>query len=384
MADLHAGPQGRLLSLDSFRGATIAAMIVVNTPGSWEYVYPQLRHAAWHGWTMTDMIFPFFLWIVGVAMTLSFAKRMERGESKNRLLLHSVRRAAIIFALGLIIFGVPGLLFDPAFSIATVRIPGVLQRIAVCYLIVSIISLNSGIRAQVAWMVSLLAGYWLFMKVVPVPGYGPGVMDPVGNLCWYIDSSLLAGHTWIYAPTQGFDPEGILSTLPAIATTLAGVLTGHLIRSNRPAVEKTVLMFASGYFCLLLGAMFDMWFPINKNLWTSSFVVFMAGWALVCFATVYWLVDVQGRTRWAKPFVVLGMNAITIYCLSEVAAVCLFLAPWTASDGTRTSLYDHIFKSWFFPLLSPMNSSLLFALTFLLLLYAVAWALYRRKWFIKI
>jgi predicted acyltransferase len=384
MVGVHIGPQGRLLSLDVFRGATIAGMILVNNPGSWEYVYPQLRHAAWHGWTMTDTIFPFFLWIVGVAMTFSFAKRMEHGEDKNRLLLHSVRRSAIIFALGLLIFGLPGLLFDPAFSFGTLRIPGVLQRIAICYLVVSVICLNAGIRAQVVWMISLLAGYWLLMKLVPVPGYGAGVMDPVGNLCWFIDSSVLAGHTWVYAPAKGFDPEGILSTLPAIATTLAGVLTGHLVRSDRPAVEKTVLMFVSGYFCLLLGAILDMWFPINKNLWSSSFVVFMAGWALVCFATVYWLVDVRGITRWTKPFVVLGMNAIAIYCLSELVSVCLFLAPGTASDGSPTSLYDQIFASWFFPLASPINASLLFAVAFLLLMYAVAWLLYKRKWFMKV
>ncbi len=154
MVGVQIGPQGRLLSLDVFRGATIAGMILVNNPGSWEYVYPQLRHAAWHGWTMTDTIFPFFLWIVGVAMTFSFAKRMEHGEDKNRLLLHSVRRAAIIFALGLLIFGLPGLLFDPAFSFGALRIPGVLQRIAICYLVVSVIYLNAGIRAQVVWMIS--------------------------------------------------------------------------------------------------------------------------------------------------------------------------------------------------------------------------------------
>ena len=306
-------PTQRLVSLDAFRGATIAGMILVNDPGDWGNVYPQLRHAAWHGWTFTDWIFPFFLLIVGVAMTFSFARRVEEGADRMKLMGHVFRRSLIIFALGLFLAGFPfGLLFGHSFSLANLRIPGVLQRIAVCYLASSAIFLTTHVRGQVAWIVGLLAGYWAMIMLIPVPGYGAGFLEPTGNLCWYIDSNLLAGHTWSGAPAPGFDPEGILSTLPAIATTLFGVLTGHWLRSERSKEEKTAWMFVSGNLLLLAGAILDMWLPINKNLWTSSYSVFMAGWALVCLAMFYWLIDVKGYTKWSKPFVIYGMNAITV------------------------------------------------------------------------
>ncbi|MBP1658594.1 MAG: Heparan-alpha-glucosaminide N-acetyltransferase, partial [Bacteroidetes bacterium] len=235
-----ASSKQRLISLDAFRGATIAGMILVNNPGTWNAIYPQLRHAAWHGWTFTDFIFPFFLWIVGVAMTLSFARRVEEGADKSQLLLHVFRRALIIFGLGLFLNGFPfGLVSTHDFSWATIRIPGVLQRIAICYLIASIIFMYTGVKGQIGWVIGLLVSYWLMVKLIPVPGFGTGILEPTGNLCWYIDSQLLAGHTWRGAPVPGFDPEGILSTIPAIATTLLGVLTGHWLRSDRSQGDKT-------------------------------------------------------------------------------------------------------------------------------------------------
>ena len=378
-------PSQRLLSLDAFRGATIAGMILVNNPGTWSSIYPELRHAAWHGWTFTDWIFPFFLWIVGVAMTLSFAKRMEQGADKKKLFLHVLQRSAVIFLLGLFLAGFPfGLFLNHTFSFSAIRIPGVLQRIAVCYLIGSAIVLTTGIRGQVIWAVSLLTLYWLLIKLVHVPGFGAGVLDPTGNLCWYVDSTVLAGHTWRGAPVPGFDPEGIVSTIPAIATTLFGVLTGHWLRSNRTKEEKTAWMFVAGCFMLLLGAILDMWLPINKNLWTSTYSIFMAGWALVCLAIFYWLIDVKGYKKWATPFVIYGMNAIAVFVLSGIVGRLLYLIKVPQADGTSTSLQAYIYESYYAPLANPLNASLLYAITFILVMFLVVWFLWKRKWFIKV
>lgn len=378
-------PAGRLVSLDAFRGFTIAGMILVNNPGSWSYVYPQLRHAEWNGWTFTDWIFPFFLWIVGVAMTLSFSRRMAQGSTKGKLVLHTVRRSAILFLLGLIMAGFPfGLLFDHVFSFSTIRIPGVLQRIGVCYFFASMIFLYTGVCGQVIWTVALLTVYWLLIKLVPVPGYGAGVLEPIGNLAWYIDSNLLRGHTWSAAPVPGFDPEGILSTIPAIATTLFGVLTGHWLRSNRSKEEKTAWMFVAGNACLLLGSILDMWLPINKNLWTSSYSIFMTGWALICLATFYWLMEVKGYTKWAKPFVVYGMNAIAVFFLSGILARILMLIKVTAADGSAVALKNYLYQNIFQAVAGPMNGSLLFAISYVVFWWAIMAILYRMKIFIKI
>jgi len=375
----------RLLSLDAFRGATIAAMILVNDPGSWDTTYEQLKHAAWNGWTITDMVFPFFLWIVGVAMTLSFAKRTEAGADRGKLMLHVVRRAAIIFALGLFINGFPfGLAFGHEFSFSTWRIPGVLQRIAVCYLVASAIFLSSTIRGQAIWAVTFLVVYWLALMLISVPGYGAGVLQPEGNLAWFIDSNLLHGHTWVWAPAPGFDPEGILSTLPAIATTLFGILTGHWLRTGRPVAEKISWMFTVGLGMVALGWFLSIWLPINKNLWTSSYSLFMGGWALAGFSICYWLIDVNGYKRWATPFVIFGMNAIAVYVAADFIAILLGLIQVTGPEGTPISLQEHIFRSVFVSIASPYNASLLYAFAFALITFLIAWALWRKRWFVKI
>ena len=378
----------RLLSLDAFRGATIAGMIMVNNPGTWSAIYPQLRHAAWHGWTFTDFIFPFFLWIVGVAMTLSFARRVEAGAAKGKLLLHVFRRAVIIFGLGLFLAGFPFGLFGQDRTLAdifsTIRIPGVLQRIAVCYLIASIIYLYTGLRGQVIWLIGLLAGYWLLVWLVPVPGYGRWFFEPTGNLCWWVDSNILAGHTWRGAPVPGFDPEGIVSTIPAIATTLFGILTGRWLRGNATPAEKTTWMFVAGNALLLLGAVLDMWMPINKQLWTSSYSIFMAGWALVCLAMFYWLIDVKGYKKWATPFVIYGMNAITVFVLAGVVGRTIGIIKATMPDGTVVSLQQYMYQTWFLSIAQPINASLLYAIGFILAMFLVVWFMWWRKWFLKV
>ena len=366
---------GRLESLDVFRGATIAAMMLVNNPGTWSAVYPQLRHAEWHGWTFTDLVFPFFLWIVGVAMTLSFARRVARGESKSGLMFHALRRALILFALGLFLAAFP------YFSPATLRIPGVLQRIAICYLCATIIFLCTGIRGQIAWTAGLLTVYWVAMKCIPVPGFGAGILEKDGNFAQFIDSLLLKGHMW--SATRTWDPEGIVSTLPAIGTTLLGILTGHILRTRWSPEEKTAWLYTLGSSLTLAGLVAGIWLPINKNLWTSSYTLFMAGMAATTFAFCYWLNDVKGYRRWSRPFAIYGMNAIAVYFLAGVVVKLSMMIRIPASDGV-VSLRDYIYQTVFEPLASPLNASMLHGIAFSLLMYLVAYVMYRRKWFVKI
>ncbi len=368
--------QERLTSLDAFRGATIAGMMLVNNAGNWSAVYPQLEHASWHGWTFTDLIFPFFLFIVGVAMTFSFARRIERGDSKTALYVQVIRRTALIFILGLILNGFP------YFNLSTIRIPGVLQRIAVCYGIASVIFLNTKWRSQLIWIVGLLLSYWAIMAFLPVPGIGAGVLERGKNAAAYIDQIILSGH--MYAYTVTWDPEGIVSTLPAIATTLFGILTGHFLRSDLTKEVKTVWMMVAGWLMLFLGAIWDMWLPINKNIWTSSYSVFMAGWALVCLGTMYWLIDVKGYKRWAKPFSIYGMNAITVYFLAGILGTTSYLIAWTGPDGKPMFLKTWIYDHFFLPLASPINASWMYACLYVVGLYLVSYIMYKKKWFIRV
>jgi predicted acyltransferase len=361
-------PMPRLASLDVFRGVTIACMMLVNNPGS-EHVYTPLEHADWHGWTFTDTVFPFFLWIVGVAMTLSFARRVERGADRGKLLLHALQRSAVIFGVGLLLNGFP------YYHLSTLRIPGVLSRIAVCYLIAAAIFLFTKVRGQVIAIVVLLAGYWMLMKLVPVPGVGAGHLGKEANFAHWIDSLVLTGHMWSH--TKTWDPEGIVSTLPAIATVLFGILAGHLLRSRRSPAERTSWLFFGGNALICLGLILNVWMPINKNLWTTSFSVFMAGLATVVFAIWYWLIDVQrsGRLRWwTRPFAIYGMNAIAVYILSGLIGRLMSLFHWHAP----------VFDTLFAPLsANPENASLYYAIAFTLMLYLAAYAMYRRGWFLK-
>ena len=379
-------PSSRLVSLDAFRGATIAGMLLVNNPGSWGHVYPPLLHAPWHGWTFTDAIFPGFLWIVGVAMTLSFAKRVEAGGDTGELFRHVLRRSAIIFGLGLLLTAFPfGLLPGHNFSLEKMRIPGVLQRIGICYLVAGAICLRWRVRGQIVWAAGLLVGYGLLLRFVPVPGYGAGRIDEaVGNLAWWIDSNLLAGHTWSGAPAPGFDPEGIISTLPAIASTLLGALAGGILRAPNTGAAKTGRLLAAGGALLVAGLLWHLWQPINKNLWTSSFTLFMAGVASVGFAAFYWLIDVRGWQRWATPFVIYGMNAIVIFVGAGLVAKLMGLIAWTNAAGAKTTLKGWLYAAGFTPYASPFNASLAFALAFVAGFLVFGWVLWRKRWFLKI
>ena len=366
-----AGP--RLASLDAFRGLTIAGMILVNDPGSWEYVYPPLRHAEWHGWTPTDLVFPFFVFIVGVSLSLALSRRREEGGGPGGLYLKIFKRSVLIFALGML------LRLVPHFDFASVRIPGVLQRIALCYFFAALVFLHTGAKTRLGVAIALLAGYWAVLKFVPVPGYGAGTLEYNGNLVGYIDQRLLAGH--LYEPA--FDPEGILSTFPAIATTLLGTLTGDWLRTRKRAWEKTVGLLVAGAGLTALGLALHPYFPINKKLWTSTFVIFTAGAALLLLALLYFLIDERGWKKWAIPFFVFGTNAITAYAGS--ALIVKLLAPIkVSSDGRPVALGVWIYQHLFVPWAGNLNGSLAYAICYVLLWLGLMTPLYRKRIFIKI
>lgn len=340
-------------------------MMLVNNAGNWTHVYAPLRHAEWHGWTFTDTVFPFFLWIAGVAMTFSFSKRVDAGVNRRYLTFHALRRGSVIFALGIFLNGFP------YFELATLRIPGVLQRIGICYFLAAVVFLYASVRLQAAITAVLLFVYWALMTLVPVPGYGAGVLEKMGNLAQYLDSLFLSGHMW--SATKVWDPEGIVSTIPAISTTLFGVLTGHLLRSALTATEKTVWMLFSGNLLLFAGLVWDKLLPINKNLWTSSYAVFMAGMALVVFGVCYWIIDVHGHRGWCRPLAIYGMNAIAVYVLAGL--ISRLIGIW----GWRQPVYEILQ-----PFASPINASLVYALGYVMLLYGVAWLLHRNRWFLRV
>src|SRR6266550_816030 len=367
----------RLISLDVFRGLTVVGMVLVNNPGSWAHIYWPLEHAEWNGWTPTDLIFPFFLFIVGVAIPLAFGKRIERADSRRALFLKVLYRSAIIFLLGEFLAGFP------YFHLSTIRIPGVLQRIAVCYFLASLIFLKTRPRTQAIIAVALLIIYWRVMKHFPAPGYYAGDWGKEGSLASYIDRRVFGPHIW----KQGivYDPEGLLSTMGALATTLFGVLTGNYLRDKtRTPIERVAHLFIAGVCCVVAGWGWNAWFPVNKALWTSSYVFFTAGLALQFLALCYWLIDIKGFKRWTKPFVIFGVNAIVLFVGTGVMARLMGLIKVSRPDGTRQSLqgliYNNAFASW----LPPNLSSLAFAISFILLWLFFMWLLYRKNIIIKV
>jgi predicted acyltransferase len=369
---------GRLMSLDIFRGATIAAMILVNNNGS-DAAYWPLKHARWNGWTPTDLIFPFFVFIVGVSLVFSFQSRLRRGDSRHSIMLHTLKRSAILFALGLFVNAYP------YFHLSTWRIAGVLQRIAIAYLVAALLTLYASTATRIVWIVGLLAGYYILMRFVSVPGHGvPGrdipMLHPDWNLAAFIDRKLMFGH--LYEGTR--DPEGALSTLPAIASALLGVLTGEWLRTNRSQTKKAIGMAFAGVMGVLAGYIWNIWFPINKKLWTSSYVLLVAGLALLCLAFCYWLTDIQMRRgSWTKPFLIFGMNAITAYVFSETLSGTLDSVH--ISLGSKTvNLQQYTFDTIFANIQPPGMASLAYSLAFVFVCFLLAWGMYRRKIFLKV
>jgi predicted acyltransferase len=369
-------PAQRLLSLDVFRGVTVAAMILVNNPGSWGHIYAPLRHAAWHGCTPTDLIFPFFLFIVGISIVFALSGRRADPSGHGRTLAKAFRRSLILFGIGLLL----GLF--PAFDFAHMRIPGVLQRISVVFFICSLLYLKTGVRVRLVLMGGLLLLYWALLTLVPVPGVGAPNLEATTNLGAWLDRTLLPGHLW--SQSKVWDPEGVLSTLPALVTGLAGILTGEWLRSSREAATKTVGLFAAGNLALLAGLAWDLVFPINKALWTSSFVLYTAGWALVGLALSYWFIDVKGHRAGLKPFIAFGMNAIGAFILSGLLPKLLALVKVQGPAGSPTGIRTYFQETFLVPYFSPENASLLGAILFLLLCFVPIWVLYRRRIILKV
>jgi predicted acyltransferase len=360
-----------LRSLDVFRGLTVAAMVIVNNPGDWNTVYWPLLHAEWHGWTPTDLIFPFFLFIVGVSLALS---------SKAVTVATIARRGAIIWGLGLFLAGFP------FFRLATIRIPGVLARIAWCYvasaLMARVVATSRGRYRSVFTVVAvLLAGYWLLLTVTPFPGGVAGDLSPAGNIGAWLDRSVFGRHVW---RGGAFDPEGLLSTVPAIGTTLLGVLAGWFIKegSSPRAIVRGLLVW--GLAGVIAGLMVSVWLPINKSLWTSSYVLFTGGLASAALAACYWLLDATAGEPWravTEPFVALGRNAILLFVLSGLIAKTLIYVKW---PEPATSLGSWIYTSAFQPFAPPQVASLLFAIANLLLLYALLAWLHRKRIYLTV
>ena len=374
----------RLTSLDAFRGFTIAAMVLVNNPGDWANLYPQLEHAKWNGWTFTDTIFPFFLFIGGVSMALSLGRLAAAGANKPMLLRKLAVRALIIFVIGFL------LNLIPYFNFPVVRIPGVLQRIALCTLLAAPILVYCSWRQQLLWIVGLLTAYSVLMLGVDVPGFGAGVLEPGKDLGAYIDRMLLGKHLWVQSKT--WDPEGVVSTIPAVASQLIGVLCGRWLLTSTPRSEQTVWMLLMGLLLLALGSTFDaILMPINKSLWTPSFCLFMSGWALVAFAAFYWLLDGSAdtkvraiATRWSTPFVIYGMNALFIFALSGLIAKMFGFIKFDQADGSKITLGKTLYAPIKALELAPVNTSLLYALLFNAFMFLIAYGMWRKKWFVKV
>ncbi|MEP7149384.1 MAG: DUF5009 domain-containing protein [Acidobacteriota bacterium] len=450
-----ADASDRLVSLDVFRGMTIAGMVLVNNPGTWSSIYGPLKHAEWHGITPTDYIFPFFLFIVGVAIPIALTKRVAAGITRG-LYLKIIQRALTIFALGILMSMIPFFQFNDStgipyaikillvlsfsaalllyllerrtvaaitagvstlivlgfylggaeivwYNFSTMRIPGVLQRIAVCYLIVSLIFLHTNWKQQTVIGIALLLLYWLLMTVVPVPGCDVTTIDDKAcNLAAWLDRTLLTeAHMWRSAKV--FDPEGILSTIPAIVTTLSGVLTGSwitrapprnphpanteesAIRNPQSAIETVAGMFFFGTVLLAAGWSWSLLFPLNKSLWTSSYVLYTSGLAMLTLASCYWLIDIKDYKRWAGPFVVFGVNALALFVFSGIMARLLGMIRLAGpEEGKDITLQQWIFNNAFLSWASPINASLGYAICFILFWLFLMWLLYRRRVLIKV
>jgi len=363
---------GRLLSLDAFRGATIAAMILVNNPGDWGHVYWPLLHVAWHGWTPTDLIFPFFLFMVG--MSLTFSRRLEFRPA--------LLRALKLLGLGLL------LNLYPYFPIAELRWPGVLQRIGICYLATWAVRRWLRPRGQAVLTAALLVGYWALMTNVTGPeGHAPN-LEMQANLSAQVDRILLVPHVW--GVTKTWDPEGVLSTFPAIATTVLGLLFGEWVRAGRKPFATTLGLLLGGLALTALGVLWGeaapawLLLPINKSIWTPSFVLLTGGLAAALFGLTHFVVDVAGWRRWASPFVTYGKNAIAVYVGSGVLADTLLAIKWAGADGVRASLWQRLYGALYSSWLPLQTASFAWALSMVLVFYLLALWLDRRGVYLKV
>ena len=382
-------------------------MLLVNTPGTWDAIYPPLEHAPWNGWTPTDLIFPFFLFIVGVTTHLSVASRRARGDDESAIRRQILRRGALIFLFGFLLNGFPFFTWgsvdgvaDPTFLERVVdrlyhwRLLGVLQRIGLAYLAAAWIATRTTLKQMIAVISALLLGYWIVLTALPVPGtngtIGALLLDrPEATMAAWWDRYLLdwtrlglGNHNWVNSKT--WDPEGFFSTIPAIGTCLLGNVAGRWIAQKRPLLDRVSALFAVGALGMMAGLMWNWVFPINKNLWTSSYVVFTAGMACVVLATIMWVVDVRGVTRWTRPWVIYGVNPMIAFVGSGLMARLMYSVISVTYDGRRVSLQEAMFRSVFLPWASPINASLAFAVAFVVLWFGILAVLYRRNIILKV
>jgi predicted acyltransferase len=397
----------RLVSLDVFRGMTVAGMLLVNNPGTWSAIYPPLEHAPWNGWTPTDLIFPFFLFIVGITTQLSITARRERGDDEAAIRRQILKRGALIFLFGFLLSGFPFFTWgaipgnpDPSFLDRILdrplnwRIMGVLQRIGVAYIISALIATRATLRTQVITTAAILFGYWLIMTVLPVPGTNgtPGALllhEGSTTMAAYWDRVLLdwsrfgmGNHLWSGSKT--WDPEGILSTAGAVGTAMLGNLTGRWIGLPRPLIERIAGLCAAGAIAMMLGLMWNWVFPINKGIWTSSYVLFTGGVAALSLATIMWVVDHLNWRGWTKFFVVYGMNPMIAFVGSGLMARLIYSILKVNYGGERIALQAFIYKTMFASWLTPENASLAFALAFVAFWYGVLLILHRRNVYFRV
>jgi predicted acyltransferase len=394
-SSIQANKPERLLSLDVFRGLTVAAMILVTDPGTYSAIYWPLRHSDWNGWTPTDMIAPAFLFIIGVAFVFASASRMARGETRGRLARHLLQRSAILVAIGLVMNEFPH------FHLHTWRIPGILQRIAVNYALGGLLYLAllpkadtaDHLRRRVmvigAVTVALVAGYWLLLRYFPVPGFGPDRLDTLGNLSGYVDRAVFTTrHMWAYGTTPGhgvtYDPDGLLVALPATANLLVGILAGDLLRTKSSAMRKVMVMAVAGAVLFVAGRALHPLMPINKKIYTGTYVLLSAGFSLMAFAVAYWVLDVQRWRRWARPLtvpgLVFGTNAILAFAVSTMITASLDAIHVYQGKNMHHWLYEKLFLPW----LSPVNSSLAYALAIVGVNFLIIGVFYRRRIFLRV
>jgi predicted acyltransferase len=396
----------RLTSLDVFRGLTIIGMLLVNEPGNAGAAYRQLRHSAWHGWTLADLVFPFFLFVVGITTHLSLRARAGRGASDAALRRQILRRGAVIFAIGLLLnwfpfyhygaiagHSTPTFLDHLVARLLELRFLGVLQRIGMAYVATALLTYRAPTKRVAMATASILIGYWLLLTILPVPGegeLGARLLDqPARTLAAWVDRMTLDWSRWglgnhIWASSAVYDPEGLLSTIAAIATMMIGVLTGRWLGTQRALGERMNGLFASGAMLTVSGLAWSALFPINKNLWSSSYVLFSAGVACTALATIMWLVDSRQWRRWTEPFVVFGTNPITAYVGAELSAILFDSTIKFRVDGRLRSahelVYERLLASW----LDPRLASLIYSLGFVALWYVLLLALHRRRIVLKI
>jgi predicted acyltransferase len=372
----------RLMSIDIYRGLAVAGMILVDNPGSDDLAYGPIKHAEWNGWTCADFIFPSFLFLVGVSMMFSYAARLERGESRQKIFRHALVRSLILFAIGLFVNAMPLYGLD----LHTWRIYGVTQRIALCYLIAAILVLWSNRRGQAIALFACLVGYWAILRFVPVPGFGvPGrdipFMDPERNIAAWLDRRLLMGR--LYDKVR--DPEGVISTIGAMGTILMGVLTGHWLRSDASARVKALRMAGCGVIGLIAGLVWNQWFPINKNLWTSSFVLLTGGFALVFLALLYWAMEIKNwRGAWTIPILVFGMNAIAGFVADSFVYGPGYTFTVKGANGAAVSWHEAAQARLLSFGFSPANASLIYSLAAVSFCWFLLWLLWRKRIFLKV